>query len=44
MILIKNSLLQSATYIIGNYIIDCGDGDAIIKAAEERGIEILGIL
>lgn len=43
MILIKNKLLQSATYIIGNYIVDCGDGDAIIKEAEEHNIEIRGI-
>lgn len=42
-ILIKNSLLQSATYLIGNYLIDCGDGDAILKKAEENSIVIKGI-
>lgn len=43
-ILIKNKLLQSATYLIGNYLIDCGDGDAILKLAQENHIIIRGIL
>lgn len=43
MILIKNKLLQSATYLFGNYLVDCGDGDTILKVAEEQGIEIQGI-
>lgn len=43
MILVKNKLLQSATYLIGNFLIDCGDGDTIIKEAEEHNIEIRGI-
>lgn len=43
MILIKNKLLQSATYLIGNYLIDCGDGDAILKIAETQSVEICGI-
>lgn len=42
-LLVKNSLLQSATYFIGNYLIDCGDGDAILKVAEENNIRIRGI-
>ena len=43
MILIKNKILQSATYLIDNYLIDCGDGDAILQFAEDRRIEIHGI-
>ena len=43
MILVKNKLLQSSTYIYRNYIIDCGDGDAILKEAEEHNIMIRGI-
>lgn len=43
MILIKNGLLQSATYLIGNFLVDCGDGDAIIKEVEEHNIDIRGI-
>ena len=43
MILIKNKLLQSATYFIGNYLIDCGDGDAILKIAKEQRKDIYGI-
>ena len=43
MILIKNKLLQSATYLLGNYLVDCGDGDAILKVADEQDIEIHGI-
>ena len=43
MFLIKNKLLQSATYLYENYLIDCGDGDAILKITEERNIEIRGI-
>lgn len=42
-VLIKNGLLQSATYFIGNYIIDCGDGDTILKVAKENNIKISGI-
>lgn len=44
LILIKNQLLQSASYIIGDLLVDCGDGYAILKAAEEKHIEIKGIL
>lgn len=44
MILIKNKLLHSSTYLFGNFIIDCGDGDVILKIAEEQGIVIRGIL
>lgn len=40
---IKNELLQSASYLVGNYVVDCGDGDAILKTALEKGIEIRGI-
>lgn len=40
---IKNTLLQSVSYLIGNYIVDCGDGNAILKKAKEYGIEIRGI-
>lgn len=43
MILIKNKLLHSATYLIGNFLIDCGDGDAILKVAEDNHIDISGI-
>lgn len=43
MILIKNSLLHSSSYLIGNFLVDCGDGDAIIKEAEEHSIVICGI-
>ena len=42
-VLVKNSLLQSATYFIGSYLIDCGDGDAILKIAKEKNIKIRGI-
>ena len=42
-ILVKNQLLQSASYIIGNFLVDCGDGDAILKAVEEMNVEIKGI-
>ena len=42
-ILIKNTLLQSASYIVGNFLIDCGDGDTILKVADEKNIEIKGI-
>ena len=40
---IKNKLLQSVSYLIGNYIVDCGDGEAILKVAKEQGTEIRGI-
>lgn len=43
MVLVKNKLLQSASYLIGNFVIDCGDGDAILKIAKEKGIDIYGI-
>lgn len=43
MILIKNRLLKSASYLIDNYVIDCGDGEAILNIAKEKGIEIRGI-
>ncbi len=43
MLLIRNKLLQSATYLIGNYLVDCGDGEAIIKEAEEQNVVIRGI-
>ena len=43
-ILIKNQLLQSASYIIGNLLVDCGDGDAILKAVEDNNVEIKGTL
>lgn len=42
-VLIENSLLQSASYIIGKFLIDCGDGDAILKVADEYNIKITGI-
>jgi glyoxylase-like metal-dependent hydrolase (beta-lactamase superfamily II) len=41
--IIKNKLLQSVSYIIGNYLIDCGDGDAILKKVKENDIRIRGI-
>ena len=40
---IKNKLLQSITYLIGNYIVDCGDDGAILNIAKEQGTEIRGI-
>ncbi len=40
---IKNKLLQSVSYIIGNFIVDCGEGDAILKIAQINGVEIRGI-
>lgn len=40
---IKNKLLQSVSYLIGNYIIDCGDGEAILEKAKEQETEIRGI-
>ena len=43
MVQIENKLLQSATYLIDNYLIDCGDGDAILQLVDERCIEIYGI-
>lgn len=43
LITIKNALLQSASYIIGNYLVDCGDADAIVKEAKSRKITIKGI-
>ena len=42
-ILIKNKLLQSATYLIGNYLIDCGDGDAILRLTQDNHTIIRGI-
>ena len=42
-IIVKNRLLQSATYFVDNYIIDCGDGDVILKVADDNLIEIRGI-
>ena len=41
--LIKNRLLQSMTYFVRFFLIDCGDGDAILKMADENRIEIQGI-
>ena len=40
---LKNKLLQSVSYFIGSYIVDCGDGEAILKMAKEQGAEIRGI-
>ena len=40
---LKNRLLQSVSYFIGNYIVDCGDGEAILRVAKEQGTEIRGI-
>lgn len=40
---LKNKLLQSVSYFIGSYIVDCGDGEAILKMAKEQGTEIRGI-
>lgn len=40
---LKNKLLQSVSYLIGNYIVDCGDGEAILEKAKELGAEIRGI-
>ena len=40
---LKNKLLQSVSYFIGNYIVDCGDGEAILKMAKEQRVEIRGI-
>lgn len=42
LITIKNAPLQSASYIIGNDLIDCGD--AIVKEAISRKITIKGII
>lgn len=38
---IKNELLQSATYLIGEYLVDCGDSKKILEALEGR--ELKGI-
>ena len=40
---LKNKLLQSVSYLIGNYIVDCGDDGAVLNIAKEQGTEILGI-
>lgn len=40
---IKNRLLQSVSYLIGNYIVDCGYGESILEIAKDNGIEIRGI-
>ena len=42
-VVVKNGLLQSASYLIGDYLIDCGDGDAILKVAKENKRKIRGI-
>lgn len=42
-ILIKNKLLKSASYLVGNYLVDCGDSKTILHIAEEEKIEIKGI-
>ena len=31
------------TYFVRNYLVDCGDGDAILKVADENRMEIQGI-
>jgi len=38
---IKNNLLKSASYLIGDYLVDCGDSGKILKALGER--ELKGI-
>lgn len=40
-ITIKNELLQSATYFIGDYLVDCGGSDRIFESLEGR--ELNGI-
>lgn len=40
---IKNKLLQSASYFIGHFIVDCGDSDEILKIAQTNGVDIWGI-
>lgn len=40
---IRNQLLQSSSYLIGNYLVDCGDGEAIVKEARSCNMEIKGI-
>lgn len=40
-ITIKNELLQSATYFIGDYLVDCGGSDMIFESLEGR--ELNGI-
>lgn len=40
-IAIKNELLQSATYLMGDYLVDCGDSNKILEALEGR--ELKGI-
>lgn len=41
---IKNTLLQSSSYLIGCYLIDCGDGEKIIRVIEKFGIDLKGVL
>lgn len=40
---LKNKLLHSVSYLFGNYIVDCGDGAAILEKAKEQVTEIRGI-
>ncbi len=40
---LKNKLLHSVSYLFGNYIVDCGDGAAILEKAKEQETEIRGI-
>lgn len=37
--LIRNKLLQSASYILGEYIVDCGDCEAIISAIGDKDLK-----
>jgi len=41
---IKNSLLQSSSYLLGNYLVDCGEGDKIVQTIVENEIGLKGIL
>ncbi len=40
---LKNRLLHSVSYLIDNYIVDCGDGEVILEKAKEHRTEIRGI-
>lgn len=40
---IKNKFLQSLSYLIGNYIVDCGDGETILEKVKDNRTDIRGI-
>ena len=40
---LKNKLLQSVSYLVGNFIVDCGDAEVILEKAKEYGSGIRSI-